>query len=497
MTINTILKAVLLISDATMASTTTEVQLPSAVICELCLQPYEDPRILPCLHSFCRVCLEKETEHADVNLPLKCPSKGCKEHAALPRGVCGFPQNLRLRFDVEVAQHVVKVQGDAQNLCDSCEESGDPAVTYCSECREFLCQLCSAAHKRMKRTSKHDLMCFLDRNTFTSLKPKEFRCTEPKHEEEILKFYCETCQQLVCRDCILIKHKDHKHADLATVAKHQRQELKDILDPAQEANTALENALQESEEMIQLVQNRSKSVDNTIECVFDELKEALEAQRSSLLAKSKEVSMAKVTALTQQNEKFRLLQQKIVAYSETITELVQAYADEEVAALGGFLHAELDGSLTEFEDTPLKPIEGDSMPVLLDHTTLLEDIRDFGDVNNNCSPAHSTAELQTTQAIKNKERKIKVVSRKENLKPFCRGGEEVAAELRSLVYRDAPAVKGKTVDNGDGTYTVSVTPQIVGEHRLFITLRGQSIKGSPFTMVVREQSKTLAKYMAH
>ena len=478
-----------------MASTTMEVQLPPAVICGLCLQPYKDPRVLPCLHSFCKECLEREAENA--GLQLKCPSKGCKIEAALSRGVSAFPQNLRLSFNVEVAQQMARVQGNKDELlCDSCDESSDTAIVYCTECREFLCRLCRESHRRMKRTSKHEVVCFLDKDATKCMKPRDFHCAEPKHEEEILKFYCETCQQLICRDCLLIKHKDHEHADLAAVAKHQKQELKFILEPAHDANTALRNAMEESEEMIQKVQNQSRSIDDTIQYVFDELKEALEQQRSSLLAKNKERSMAKVTALTLQKEKIDLLKKRIAAYTENVTELLQTYTDEEVAALGGFLHAELDSSLSEFEDTPLKPIETDNTPVLLEHKILLEEIREFGDLNHDVSPAHSTAELQTTKAIKYKERKIKVISRKENLRPFCHGGEEVKSELRSVDYRNSPVIKGKTIDNGDGTYTVSVTPQIVGEHKFSITLRGQHIKGSPFVLTVREQPKTLAKYMS-
>ena len=476
-----------------MASTTIEeVQLPSAVICELCLQPYKDPRVLPCLHSFCRECLEKEAENA--GLQLKCPSKGCKIEAALSRGVGAFPQNLRLSFNVDVAQQMARVEGN--KLCDSCDESSDTAVVYCTECREFLCTLCSESHKRIRRTSNHDMVCFRDKNAAKRMKPQDFHCAEPKHEEEILKFYCKTCQQLICRDCLLIKHKDHEHADLAAVAKHQKQELKFILEPAHDANTALGNATEESEEMIQKVQNQSRSIDDTIQYVFDELKEALEEQRSSLLAKNKERSMAKVTALTLQKEKIELLKKKIAAYAENVTELLQTYTDEEVAALGGFLHAELDSSLSEFEDTPLKPSETDNMPALPDHKILLENIQEFGEVNDDVSPAHSTAELQTAKAIKQKERKIKVISRKENYRLFCRGGEEVKSELESMDYPNSPVVKGKTIDNGDGTYTVSVTPQIVGEHELSITIRGQHIEGSPFVMTVCELSKTLAKYMS-
>lgn len=31
------------------------------------------------------------------------------------------------------------------------------------------------------------------------------------HKQEPLKLFCETCDLLTCRDCQLVKHKDHKY----------------------------------------------------------------------------------------------------------------------------------------------------------------------------------------------------------------------------------------------------------------------------------------------
>ena len=43
-------------------------------------------------------------------------------------------------------------------------------------------------------------------------------------------------------------------------------------------------------------------------------------------------------------------------------------------------------------------------------------------------------------------------------------------------------------DNGDGTYLVSVVPQQLGQHHLSITVNGERIKDSPFTLNIIPQS---------
>jgi len=78
-----------------------------------------------------------------------------------------------------------------------------------------------------------------------------------------------------------------------------------------------------------------------------------------------------------------------------------------------------------------------------------------------------------------------VTAREENGQPFKHGGDNVNCELQ-LMGSDQPPVRGDTVDNKDGTYSVSFTPQETGEHKLSITIHNKPIKGSPFVMYVRE-----------
>jgi len=94
-------------------------------------------------------------------------------------------------------------------------------------------------------------------------------------------------------------------------------------------------------------------------------------------------------------------------------------------------------------------------------------------------------QLYILRAIKGRERKLLVTAREENGQPFKHGGDNVNCELQ-LMGSDQPPVRGDTVDNKDGTYSVSFTPQETGEHKLSITIHNKPIKGSPFVMYVRE-----------
>lgn len=47
-------------------------EVPSDSICSMCQREYSEPRLLPCLHSFCYCCLEGEVEHRTENR-IRCP----------------------------------------------------------------------------------------------------------------------------------------------------------------------------------------------------------------------------------------------------------------------------------------------------------------------------------------------------------------------------------------------------------------------------------------
>ena len=444
--------------------------------------------MLPCLHSFCRECLEKEAEKAGSQETLHCQT--CKKSVSLPKGgVSDLPKNLRLSFNVETAGYQARLTSGSEISCDSCvNPTSGPAVAFCTDCCEFLCKLCREFHRHSKRTLKHEIIEVGEKKntTFTqSMKPREFYCTEPKHESEVLKFYCKTCDQLICRDCVLIKHDGHERTDLSEIAKEQRGEMKSLLEPASEAMATLDDAMGSSDKMMQRVQSRSKVVDDSLEKIFGQLHDAIEKRKSELLAKRKEITIAKETALVLQREEFHCMKKEIAKFVDTITDVLQTHTDEEVVGLRRLLQVELTGVLGRFQSFSLGLSESDVMPTVLEPSSLLQNITDFGAVSGGCSPSRSTVELSIPRAIKGREKTLLVTAREENDQRFEYGGESVSGELQ-LMGADRPPLKGKTVDNKDGTYSVSFTPQDIGEHKLSITICNKSIKGSPFVIYARE-----------
>ena len=52
-------------------------------------------------------------------------------------------------------------------------------------------------------------------------------------------------------------------------------------------------------------------------------------------------------------------------------------------------------------------------------------------------------------------------------------------------------VPGEVEDHGNGTYTITFTPQTAGPHQLHITMDGEHVQSSPFTVKVLSDCSTL------
>ena len=55
------------------ASTLAE-NLEKELECAVCLEQFKDPKVLPCLHSFCKICLEGLVCREGNAWKLNCPS---------------------------------------------------------------------------------------------------------------------------------------------------------------------------------------------------------------------------------------------------------------------------------------------------------------------------------------------------------------------------------------------------------------------------------------
>jgi len=174
----------------------------STVNCPICQDELKEPRVLPCIHSFCLQCLKR---HCKGRLPgddVPCPV--CRNGFQIPKtGVAGLTRRTHSKEAVPSA------------MCEACssEEHRIPATVYCVNCSQKLCERCSIPHLKWKR-GPHDV------KTLVALSPKRTAGGNfcDKHKERV-KIYCHDCQSSVCSMCCLESHKTHRFEQIDIMMK--------------------------------------------------------------------------------------------------------------------------------------------------------------------------------------------------------------------------------------------------------------------------------------
>ena len=69
---------------------------------------------------------------------------------------------------------------------------------------------------------------------------KSLYCTD--HKQEQLVLFCETCDILTCRDCQLLRHKDHNYSFVEEASNQYKNQLGIIVNKIKEKSTFIENA---------------------------------------------------------------------------------------------------------------------------------------------------------------------------------------------------------------------------------------------------------------
>lgn len=219
-----------------MAASANPTDLTYLLECSICLNRFRDPRVLPCLHSYCLECLKTHvTTNTDKDGDFNCPE--CREKCSVPGdGVELFPKNFFVNAmkDVIPASYLQEPSVDGTSssgpvMCkyyseENASEHGT-AVIFCAQCNAHFCKACSKPHGLFDATKEHKVVPVGDTKPDEQVK-QSLNCG--LHQNHAINWYCETCKVPACADCILESHKDHYTQKLSEAEAGLKEELLDV-----------------------------------------------------------------------------------------------------------------------------------------------------------------------------------------------------------------------------------------------------------------------------
>uniref|UniRef100_A0A1A7XAE6 Tripartite motif-containing protein 2 n=1 Tax=Iconisemion striatum TaxID=60296 RepID=A0A1A7XAE6_9TELE len=397
------------------------------LICSICLDRYENPKVLPCLHTFCERCLQNYIPAH--SLTLSCPV--CRQTSILPeKGVVALQNNFFITNLMDVLQR---------------------APGSCSQEAVTLNNITTVATGRL-------LSC-------------------PNHGGSVMEFYCPPCETAMCQECTSGEHGEHPTVPLKDVVEQHKASLKDQLNAVKKRLPEIDSALQMLSEILQQLTNRKSSIEDDIHSTFDELQKTLNVRKSVLLMElevnyglKQKVLQAQLDALLQGqegiNSSCNFTEQALSHGTEAEVLLVKKQMGERLIELAN-------------QELPLQPGENDQLDFRVETDGLKKSIHNLGSVITTNAVAFET--VATGEGLRHCVVGVPTsvtITTKDKDGGLCKMGNAViTAEISSS---DGSKGDGEIVDNENGTYEYLFTVPEEGTFNLSLRLYNQHIKGSPF-----------------
>ena len=120
-------------------------ELEKDITCAVCCGHYQEAKLLPCNHYYCRACIESLAK-LSRGRPFPCPE--CRKDATLPSG--GVEQ-LQSAFFVERMKDVYDKMAKVEAVCEQCSKG--KSVSFCRQCTN--CTECITQHGKLKVFAGH------------------------------------------------------------------------------------------------------------------------------------------------------------------------------------------------------------------------------------------------------------------------------------------------------------------------------------------------------
>eukprot|EP00729_Bicosta_minor_P032810 gene32810-biopygen31607 len=212
--------------------------------CPSCGERYEGkgapggrlPVIFPCLCRFCKVCALEAEVAAQQQQPAAA-GKGKKkkkedEQKPTPCLNCKTPCAIPvkdLQLDDALLNELAGAGSKAAPVCDVCDE--EDATKHCGDCKknQFFCDDCfTSAHRSAKNkghipTPIHEYLASSASAPGGASAASKMMCSI--HTDEVLKFFCDDCNILVCAMCAVLHHNGHTLKPIGDAVEQHRGEI--------------------------------------------------------------------------------------------------------------------------------------------------------------------------------------------------------------------------------------------------------------------------------
>ena len=361
--------------------------------------------------------------------------------------------------------------------CGSCDEN-NTASYYCFVCQVFLCAACFEAHQRLKSTRGHRNVVIekLNVQDVQELIHRPVMCSQQYHENQPLEFYCEECKVLICHKCSVVGHNRHTMTDTQKAAQVQKMQMKDALKKVKAETVIYDNEIRKQTELMDKTKNEILSAEKKMTDAVEERIRELREHERVMKAKFAEIYEAQQKHHATRLEKFELILTQLKSCLERSESALERNVSAEILQTNQIIVGRCAELLNVTKPDIYKPphvhyIVKNQLNPGLDRIVV-----------SNTDPFICLAEVDNQELVREKTvADFIIVTRDSGGKQCYHEDDQVKV---NIITPADDQLETEIKDTKDGKYTVTYTPQCVGQHRVEIQVNGQPLTGSPWVVQV-------------
>ena len=471
-------------------------KLEDQLTCAICLDAFKDPKLLQCFHIYCKDCLQRlMVQDRQGQLSLRCPT--CRQSTLLPpaTNVSDLQPAFHIHHLFEIQDALENVKEPKKVMCGKCSKAQQPATSYCRDCGEFICAMCTTVHAHWDDFAEHEVVALehLENKMkeLDALKKVTLYCSLHKGKE--LEIYCETCEELICHNCTVTKHcrSEHKYSLVDDTFEQHKAEIVTSLEPVEKQVSIVTKALEELEQQSAEINNQRRMTKIEIQQLFRQIYDVLEARKAVLVSQIDQFADQKFKNLAVQKDEVEIVHTQLVSCLSFVKESLRTGSQGEVMKMKKTVMKQIKEMTDNFKPDMLPPCDSANLKFKAS-SEFVHTCQQLGDVYlSETSPEKCYATGKGLAVAELGERAtVNLYTVSETEKACATLMKDLRSELVSESTVEA-VVKEKEVSIGQ--YVISYKPVRQGRHQLHIKVEGEHIKGSPFPVTVINKLGTLIK----
>ena len=467
-------------------------ELESEITCPICQEHYTEPKVLPCLHYYCKKCIFKLALRTQSGKSFHCPE--CRCAATLPEGGV---DNLKTAFFANRLKSKVttlqRAHGKVEVKCEYCTASSN-AEAFCRQCSCFICNECVQHHSKVRTFLTHEIASLEDlkhgraKPIAVEETPTEM-CTI--HKQPFIIF-CSDCEKLICQHCTLKDHLGHNYEFTNVAVSGVKTKLLEDIQSIKKQQTEFADAIEKVRATAVEVETQKESTINNLHTSFKELHNILERREQKLVEDATTTVQEKLQKLSQQEKTLSLASAELQSVVDYTERCVSLSTDNELVCMDTEIRKTIQQKIQEHSKSgrSLEPVEEADMAVEVTCAEALQQLcLTQANITTAVDPAKCTVDL-TAPAEVGKPYVGTLTTRLSNGRPNnskCK----VTCHIKSLYI-------GVTADcaidkDGPGKYSIQYTPTVRGHHELTVLINGHHVAGSPFPVYISIHPTQLGK----